>query len=557
MPADGSQLVPEAVLEVVEPTGTRRLVRLSQSPFLIGRTAEAGNHLELTDAQISRQCAALVYADGVFRLEDRGQRQGIFVNGEKIESRPMRDGDMITFGMANSLKLIFHGKEPEESLPELLSRMEQASSLASGARDLRHLSLLLEATALLQSHLPLEEILGAMVDRAVAITGADRGLLFEADPKTGLRPLLARQRGGQDLPTESLVPSQTAIAHALEKERSVMEVDIARAAAHLREARSIVAQRLRSVIAIPLLSHVQPRLGDATYAPAPAYLLGLLYLDSRRPAAFSGLERQILDMLALEASSVLDKARLVKKEREQLRLEQELATARHIQQALLPKDFQNFPHLEVTGVNRPCLAVGGDYFDLMELSADRTAFVIADVCGKGLGAALLTAVLQGTFSAMTLGQEPARVCAHLNRFMCSHSEVQGYTTLFFGILDAAGRLEFINAGHPPPILMRAGRVESVPPAECFPLGLFPEAEFKTASTTLARGDILVLFTDGINEAVGPHRERFGFDRLRKVVATHAAAGIKGLQASIQAAVEEFTRGSPQADDLTLLIIRYH
>ncbi|MFQ5662949.1 MAG: SpoIIE family protein phosphatase [Terriglobia bacterium] len=550
-----TQRIPDAVLDVVAPDGSRRSVRITQSPFLIGRGEEAGNHLHLSDKRVSRRCAALLYAEGVYRLEDRGQRHGVFVNGEKIDVRPLRDRDTITFGAGASYQLIFHTGRPDEPLPQLLSRLERASALEPGARDLRHLSLLLEATALLHSPRPLEDVLGAMVDRALTITDADRGLLLEADPATGLRPLLARQRGSGELSAESLQPSRTAIAQALEQRRSVMEYDVAHAGP-LREAHSIVAQQLRSVIAIPLHSLSAFRSSDTTYVSTPGDLLGMLYLDSRRPAAFSRLERQILDALAREAASVLDNARLLQKEHQRRRLEHEVAIAREIQQTLLPRSFQHFPHLQVTGINHPCLAVGGDYFDLIQLSPDRTAFVIADVCGKGLGAALLTAMLQGTFFAMTLGQEPASVFTHVNHFICARSKMERYATLFFGILDSGGRLEFINAGHPPPLRVHAGRVEPVFPAESLPLGLMPEAEFATASATLDPGDTLVLFTDGINEAVDPQDEEFGLERLRAVVARHATAGVEELQAAILNAVGEYTRGAPQADDLTLLILHY-
>src|SRR5574337_361762 len=261
-----AQSIPEAVLEVIEPKGTRRKVRVTHSPFLIGRTAEAVNHLQLNDTRISRQCAALVYAEGGFRLEDRGQRHGVYVNGERIQARALRQGDRITFGAPDSFELIFHAGKAEDTLPTLLSRLDQASTLAAGARDLRHLSLLLEATALMQSQMPLEEVLGAMVERALTITDAERGLLLEADDRGRLRPLVARQRGGERLPPESLAPSQTAIAHALEQKRSVVETDVSLAATELRHAQSIVAQALRSVVAIPLVSQTPLRSGDVTFA---------------------------------------------------------------------------------------------------------------------------------------------------------------------------------------------------------------------------------------------------------------------------------------------------
>ena len=552
-----AQAIPEAVLEVVETDGARRVVRVTHTPFAIGRGAEAGNDLQLADKRISRHSALLVYTDGAFRLEDRGQRHGLFINGKKIRVGELGDGDIITCGAAaDSFQLIFRTGQLQESLPELLTQLERAATMEPGARDLRQLSLLLEATALLQSPLSLEEVLSAMLDRAIAITNADRGLLLEAHGKGSLRPMLARKAGQLSLPAEGFDPSQTAIAQAVEQKRSIIEEDVSQAQAALRDAVSIVAQNLRSVIAIPLSSLSRPRSTEATFVGDAGDLLAVLYLDSRLPAAFSRLDRQILDALSREVAGVLDNARLVQKEQERRRLVQELDIAREIQQALLPKGFRSSPHLEITGVNQSCLAVGGDYFDLMELSRDRTGFVIADVSGKGLGAALVTSMLQGTLSAMTLGQQPDSVFNHVNRFICEHSQVERYATLFFGILDRSGGLEFINAGHLTPLRIHDGRAEFAFSSECLPVGLFPDAEFRTSSGALTPGDTLVLYTDGVNEAKNRQDEMFDLERLQEVVARHATASVEELKAAILGAVEEFTRGTYLDDDLTLLIIRY-
>lgn len=552
---DTTPAIPEAVLDVVEPSGGRRAVRLTHSPFLIGRGQEAGNDLALPDKRISRQCAAVVFVDGCFRLEDRGQRHGVFVNGTRIDTHPLADGDSISFGVTNSYALVFRRGLQPKSAQQLLSGLVEAGGLTPGTRDLRQLSLLLEATALLQSQLPLEDILAAVVDSALEVTGADRGLLFQAEEGGELRPVLARQRRGGRIDPATVRTTRTAVNQALRFHRSVVVEDTARA--DLGKVESVLEQELRSVVAMPLLTVARMRAVDVTYVPGREDLLGLLYLDSRRPAAFSQLTRQILDALAVEAASVLDNARLVQKELDRRRMEQELSIAREIQQALLPKGFKAYPHCHVTGINRPCLEVGGDYFDLMQLGEGRIAFVIADVCGKGLGAALVTAILQGTFSAMTLGQEAAKVFAHVNRFICEHSEVQRYATLFFGTLAGDGALNFINAGHLPPILVRGGRAEPAFAAECLPLGLVAEANFLACTHRLQPGDTLVFYTDGITEAVDGKNNDFGLDRLRTTVQQHAAAPVEDLQAAILRSVEEFTCGAYQADDITLLILRYH
>ncbi len=160
------------------------------------------------------------------------------------------------------------------------------------------------------------------------------------------------------------------------------------------------------MVAIPLFGMGERGTGDEDSVPR-GQVLGVLYLDSRRPAAFSKLERDILDTLAGDAAMVMENARLVVLERERERLEREIGIARDIQRALLPREFHHYPYLEVTGSNQSCLEVGGDYYDLFDLGPERIAFTLADVSGKGLGAALMTTMLQGALSATTFGQHPA------------------------------------------------------------------------------------------------------------------------------------------------------
>jgi sigma-B regulation protein RsbU (phosphoserine phosphatase) len=556
---EAAPLPSEAVLEVVSPDGARRYARVTQTPFLIGRGAETGNDLQLTDRRISRNCAAIVMEANRFYIEDRGQRRGLFVNGEKVESRELVDGDSLTFGLDDSYEIIFRASaasNSDDSIPHLLTRIEHITSSEPGGGGLRKLNLLLEATKLLHSQLPLDSVLGNMLDHAVSVTDADRGLLLEKDEMGTLKVRLARRSGGHRLPPESLSPSQTAIQLALKQHSPVITEDLAQADADLQSAQSIVAQRLRAVVVIPLYAMLRASTTESAINIRRGDVIGVLYLDSRRPAAFSQLDRQILDALAADAASIIDNARLVERERERQRMEQEINIARDIQQALLPRDFREFPHLAVNGYNLPCLSVGGDYFDVFPLSDNRTAFLIADVSGKGLGAALLTTMLQGALSGMTLGTDPARLFNHLNKFLCSHSEVGRYATMFFGILDEIGHLEFINAGHPSPFLLRRGTAEEAFTLGSFPVGLVPEAEYTAACVQLEPGDTLVLFSDGVTEAMNPSEELFGVPRLREVLTGLPECPLENIQKCILEAVENFSRGAHQADDLTLLILRY-
>jgi sigma-B regulation protein RsbU (phosphoserine phosphatase) len=553
----------EAVLEVISPDGARKYVRVTQTPFLLGRGAETGNHLQLTDRRISRNCGAIVLEAGRYYLEDRGARRGIFVNGEKAESRPLNDGDVVTFGLDDSYQVIFRSATgtSDESIPQLLTRIDHMTSSESTGGGLRKLNLLLEATTLLHSQLPLDSVLAKMIDHAIAVTDADRGLLeettdgFSDRPVERLRVRLARRSGGQRLPPESMTPSQTAIQLAIAKQLPVITEDIEQAEMNLQAAASIVAQGLRAVVVIPLYATSRAASESATNVTRGEFL-GVLYLDSKRPAAFSKLDRQILDALAADAASILDNARLVERERERQRLEQEIGIARDIQQALLPKNFRDYPHLSVSGINLPCLSVGGDYFDVFPLDDKRTAFLLADVSGKGLGAALLTTMLQGALSGMTLGTDPARVFNHVNRFLCDHAEVGRYATMFFGILEDSGKMEFINAGHPSPILLRQGTAEEAFTEGSFPVGLVPEAEFSTTTLQLEPNDTLVLFSDGVTEAMDPEDQLYGVARLRAVLLGKNEMPLDEIQKTLLESVENFARGARQADDLTILLVRF-
>ena len=553
-----SAIPPETVLEVISPDGARRFVRITQTPFLIGRGAETGNHLQLADRRISRNCAAIVSEANKLYIEDRGQRRGLFVNGGKIESRELQDGDCISFGLEDSYQIIFRANSSaSDSLPHLLTRIQNISGTDAGiSPNLGKLDQLLAATALLHSQLPLDEVLGMMLDHAVSVTDADRGLLLEADAKGALHVRLARRSGGVRLAPESIAPSQTAIQLALRNQSAIITEDLAQAEMDLQAAQSIVAQHLRAVVVIPLYATWRAKADESMANVKPGEFLGVLYLDSTRPAAFSKLDRQLLDAFTHQAESILDNARLVARERERQRLEQEINIARDIQQALLPRNFRNYPHLSVTGCNFPCLSVGGDYFDVFPLSENRTAFLLADVSGKGLGAALLTTMLQGVLSGLTLGTDPALVITNFNQFLCSHSEVGRYATMFFGILDELGNLEYINAGHPSPILIRNGAAQEAFTEGSFPVGLVPEAQYTTVRVKLEPRDTVVLFSDGVTEAMDPQDELFSVGRLRQVLSGQQDTPLDEIQKQILEAVANFSQGASQADDLTLLLLRF-
>jgi serine phosphatase RsbU (regulator of sigma subunit) len=548
--------VSEAILEVTRPGAVPEFVPVSRTPFLLGRGAESGNHLLLEDPRISRSCAAIVEENGQFRIEDRGQRHGVYVNGIRIERRNLHDGDVIGFGLDDSYHITFRSSPAHDTVESMLTRLGSMSSISRGSSSggLANLNLLLEATSLLHSSLPLDSVLATMLDHAISLTRADRGVLLEPDQHGVLKIRLARSSSKHDLSPEGIAPSQTALRQAIHQRSPIITDDISLGGLDWQAAESIMAQQLRAIVAIPL--YPVSRVTAHETSPSPDnQLLGAIYLDSRGPTAFSTLDCQILAALGGEAASILDNARLVERERERQRMEQELAIGYQIQQGLLPHGLRDFPHVELSGKQIPCHAVGGDYFDVFPLG-ERTAFLIADVAGHGLGAALVTTMLQGALSGMTLGVDPVKVLNHVNRFLCDHTAVGRYVTMFFGILAPDGTLDFMRAGHPSPLLIRKGSVSDLYTQGSLPIGILEDAQVAAAQTRLDPGDTLVLFTDGVTEAQDPDGDLLETRRLREFVADASDRPVEELLDTMLSRVDQFTRGAEPSDDVTLLILRY-
>ena len=546
-----------ASIEVIFSDRPQQVVAINELPFLIGRGKESGNHLALDDQRISRKCVSISAGPNGLIIEDRGQLNGIFVNGEQARGRALADGDRIRLGIDEGCQLVFRLQTGTHSQEQAETKLRSLLGSWGGdsATELKGLRLLLEATQLLHSQLPLEAVLATMLDHAIAITRADRGMLLEPDAAGVLQVRVARAKNGDTLPSDKMNPSRSVLGRAMDLEAAVINEDLNMADLNVQTAQSVMLQLLRSAVVIPLYGSSHGSVGQSN-GTARRKPLGAVYLDSKRTATFSALDRQLLDALGSQAASILDNARLVERERERQRLEQELSIAREIQQALVPQGLQDYPHLAVTGIHRPCHEVGGDYFDVFPMPDGRTAILIADVAGKGLGAALLTTMLQGALSGMTLGVDPVTVFNHLNRFLCERAAVGRYATMFFGILDPSGALDYVPASHPPPLLLRRGEVSELYSGGSFPVGLLDMATFNAARIQLEPDDTLLLYSDGVTEAMDRNEDMFGVGRLKEALGAQMDLALGALQAGILDAVEKFAGGASQSDDITLLVVRY-
>jgi sigma-B regulation protein RsbU (phosphoserine phosphatase) len=234
--------------------------------------------------------------------------------------------------------------------------------------------------------------------------------------------------------------------------------------------------------------------------------------------------------------------------------DEELQRAREIQDSLLPKKIPQLPGFEVASAWQPARAVGGDYFDVLKLGEDRLAICIADVSGKGVPAALLMANVQASLRASVRDLDsPARVCSIINGMLCESIAADKFVTFFCGVLDAGTRsFRYCNAGHPYPILVSSGAVRTLDQGGAV-LGVFPAWAYQNSSVDLSSGDRLLLFTDGITEAEGPHGEEFGMEKVAAFAKAHAVDSAARMNQQLLAQVTEFC-GAHFLDDATLLVL---
>ncbi len=545
-----SEKAPTLIL--VEPSGARRPIPIVHTPMSIGRRPESDIHLR--DSRVSRQHAIIRAEDGHYLVEDCRSRHGTFINGERIEEpRELLPNDRIDFGVPDSYALIFVTEE--ETLEELLQRVDTPPSPDAVSQQLRKLNLFLEVGRTLHAGLAINDVLTLVVDTCLDITGSERGFLLTPAARGNLECRIGRDLNKHTLTCEEADLNVGVLRQVLERGREVI-VDRVRAVGRLvgREGRQSPQP---AVICLPL--HRAPAVAslDTTDAGTPGNILGVIYLDNEKGSQpFAKLDRQILRSLAQEAATLIENANLFSAARAKERLDQELAIARNIQQRLLPREPRPSDFLQLAYLSIPCREVGGDYYDTIELPDKRLALVIADVCGKGVSAALLSASLQGALEAgLQWGQGVAGVANQLNHYLRQHTESNIFATLFCGVLMPDGRLEYINAGHVPPFWLSGEKVESLGAANV-PLGLYEREDYQARQIQLTPGDLLVLYTDGIMDATNARGETYGRERLKLVAASFRQDVLTQLSHAVLKDVRDFTQDALQEDDISLVLARF-
>lgn len=579
-----------ASLVVIAPGGHRSRVPITPLPFTIGRQAE--NHLVLRDSRASRSHARIVIESGSYLIEDVSSRHGTFINGKRVTRQALKNSDRIEFGVEDSYQLIFvlDGAELKRMLGQIEATETAFSppqSTVAGVAgnlpaavggNLPKLRALLDLALTLQGSFSINEVLTSVVDTALTVTGAERGfLLLRAGD--GLDTRVARNRHGNHLDAGELRVPRNLIRRALEHRRELLSMNFdPLQGGETRPQNSVADLELRSVICVPLVRIRAGQMeGSATNViSAGAESVGVLYMDSRAHGAdLAGGNRELLQALAIEASTILENARLLEEERAKQQMDEELRLARTIQQSLLPKSLPADGWVRARGSSIASREVGGDYFDVAEVHRHCWSAVVADVSGKGVSSALLASLLQGAL--ITASAEP-RALQHrierLNRFLYERTGGEKYATIFYCLMlsaeggSAAAKAEggiapaqhailhYINAAHCPPLLFRASGAHSTLEATGMPVGLVEEAEFALGEERIEAGDRLIVYSDGVTEAQNPGGEFFGAKRLLDVVAAHLAESCTAIHDAIHAAVAAFTEGAPQSDDITVLVLEF-
>lgn len=542
---------------VMDPNGHRTRVRIDPVPFRMGRQPDS--ELIIRDSRASRTHARILTENGTYVLEDCGSRHGTYLNGKPITREVLSTNDRIELGAHDSYQLIFvlDGAELNR-LVEQMTASETAANFPTVGGNLGKLRAILDLARTLQSSFSVDDVLASVVDTALAITGAERGFLMLRGP-SGLETRVARHRRGHHLRDTDLRVPREVLHRALQHRRELLSMNFdPLGGEETRPQNSVADLELRSVICVPLV-RIRTHQGDSTSLLATgSETVGVLYMDSRLTAAdLTGGNRELLQTLAIEASTVLENARLLVEERAKQQMEEELKLARTIQQSLLPGKLPSEGWMRAAASSVASHEVGGDYYDVTQVDPRCWSIVVADVSGKGVSSALLASLLQGALITATgVPEALSRRVARLNQFLLDRTGGEKYATLFYSLLHDDGVFSYVNAAQCPPMVVRANGERIELEATGMPVGLMEGAEFTVDSLHLAPGDHVVIYSDGVTEAQNQTREFFGKKRLRDILNAHAGESCSAIHDAIQEGVATFTEGAPQSDDITVVVLEF-
>jgi len=533
------------------PDGQMKTVPLLTARIAVGRSSAA----ELCfpeDAGLSRQHFAFEPDGDDWSVQDLGSKNGTFVNNIPLKARLMlKPGDRITAGhlvivYSPDVKkppdvVVFEGEESSSpATSTVVTSLEGALSNQTlvlerqGPKGSAPMQALIRAGQELAEARPLAELFPVILDLAIQAVNAQRGvlLLLEGDE------LVPRAHKGDNFRIS------TAVRDRVLKEKSSMLVRDAQLDDAFKGRMSIVEQKVHTMMAVPLQTKER--------------IIGLIYVDS--PFVLREFTKDDLSLLTVMANIAgirIENARLTAVEEAERIMKRDLTQAAEIQGGMLPDQAPQVPGTDLAGFNAACRTVGGDYYDFFPYPDGRVAMALGDVSGKGMPASLLMMGLHAR--VQVLAEDPgnlAELMTRLNKATCAKCPSNRFITFFFCVVDTnTGELTFANAGHNPPIVVRAsGKAEMLEGGGPV-LGILPVAPYSEMRTRLERGDMLVLYSDGVTEATSLSYDEYGEERFIEVLKAEREKPATSIVDSVMKSLTAFAAGAPQADDITLVVAK--
>jgi sigma-B regulation protein RsbU (phosphoserine phosphatase) len=531
-----------AMLVIVQGVGSGSSLPLT-SEVVIGR--QTGVDLKLEGANISRRHARFFFESGKYFIEDLGSSNGTFVNDSKIKKRTgLAAGDHVRIG-PYVLRFDDSPEANKDSVirAETLADLSNADLFRKSAEE--KLQAVLQIAHELARSLELEVLLPQILERLLTLfPQADRALFIAIE--NGKPHVKASQmRGGKADPKSVIMFSRTVIERVLQNKTGIVAEDVP-----ADMGQSICSLGLRSFICVPLKGH-----GNK--------IPGVLQLDRFSAGQpFITEDLYLLTAVSIQLSAVLENARLHQELVQKERMERELALAREIQAGYLPSGIPKFEGaLELHAMLHPALEVSGDFYDYFLLDQTHLAFAIADVCGKGIPAAMFMAMVRTLFRYLAPNEtSPATLLRKLNKAIAVENPKCLFVTILYGICDTAkAQITMARAGHPAPLLRRGnGEVQPIASSPGWLLGITddvpPLADIKIQ---LEPGDCLLAYTDGMTEAgVSGSKGLFGMERLVSSLSKIPTdQPLEQCFTKLRESLTHFCESPHCEDDLALLALR--
>ncbi len=407
---------------------------------------------------------------------------------------------------------------------------------------LKELSILYEMNLNFASSIDLKETLNTVFYNILNVIQAEAGSIFLVDELSNT--LVCRICQGPKDITGAHVPFGKGIVGHVAKTRMVdVTTDVKHDSRHYPDIDEQSGFVTRSMVSVPLISKDD--------------LLGVIQVINKKGGkTFLQEDVNLLQSLSSGAAMALQNARFSQRLLQEERIKSELLIAHQIQQGILPRPFAGHPDIHFEAVNQSAKDVGGDFYDYFKLNEQEFGFMVGDVCGKGVPAAIFMASSRSIIKSQSLANSsPASVIHFSNRLIAEDAQHGIFVTVFYAVYHTETRLlRFTNAGHTLPFLYRPSTRSCASLFNTnFPLGVFEPFTYQESAIRLEKGDVLVLYTDGVSEAMNANREPFGTERIVDLILRHGAASPKELLDALMDAVRQFSGDAPQHDDMTLLI----